>query len=287
MELAELAGFAFDLDGCIWLGDRLLPGAAELVEALRASGRRVVFVTNSSREVSPDVACRLERLGIGVPAGDVLTALDLLGETIRRRLGAVRVLALGGDRMAETLEAAGHAVVGTAGWARAHAVAVGYDPAFDITRLRAAARAVAGGAAFFAVNLDPRLPLDGGEFDPGCGALAEAVAVAAGVRPFVVGKPYRPIFEIALERLGCRPGEAAMVGDSLASDIAGGRAMGMYTVWLDPSGEEDGGGGADLVVRSLEELRDVWSRARAWREATGRPGRQVGAPPLGGPVRGA
>ena len=96
------------------------------------------------------------------------------------------------------------------------------------------------------------------EFDPGCGALAEAVAVAGGARPVVVGKPHHPIFEMALERLGCRPREAAMVGDSLATDIAGGRAAGMFTVWLDAAGEGAEPGQADLTVRSLVELREVW-----------------------------
>lgn len=262
MRLGDLRGFAFDLDGCIWAGATLLPGAAEFVKALRESGRRVVFVTNSSRELSQALSQRLTRLGILTPPGDVLAALELLGETIRRRLGPVPVLALGTDEMRRVLEATGHTVLGMDAWPRARAVAVGNDPAFDFARLRAASRAVAAGAAFFTVNLDPRLPVAPGEFDPGCGALAEAVVVAGGARPIVVGKPHRPIFEMALERLGCRPGEAAMVGDSLATDVAGGRGAGMFTVWLDPPGDGDGEGRADLTVRSLEELRELWAGSR-------------------------
>ncbi len=263
MSLANLRGFAFDLDGCIWAGHTLLPGAADFVTALRAAGRRVVYVTNSSRELSQGLSERLTHLGIATPADDVLAALELLGETIRRRLGPVRVLPLGTAEMSRVLEAAGHAVVGMEEWARAQAVAIGNDPAFDFGRLRAASRAVAAGAAFFTVNLDPRLPVAPGEFDPGCGALAEAIATAGGARPIVVGKPHRPIFDMALERLGCRPGEAAMVGDSLATDITGGREAGMFTVWIDPSGDGGGEGRASLTVRSLEELLELWTRARA------------------------
>lgn len=265
MGLGELRGFAFDLDGCIWAGPTLLPGAAELVTGLRAAGCRVVYVTNSSRELSESLSARLTRLGIPTPAGDVLPALELLGETIRRRIGAARVLALGTDEMRRVLEGAGHTVVGLADGARAQAVAIGNDPAFDFARLRVAARAVAAGAAFFTINLDPRLPVGPGEFDPGCGALAEAIAVAGGARPVVIGKPHRPIFEMALERLGCPPREAAMVGDSLATDVAGGRAAGMFTVWLDPTQEGCDGradGRASLTVRSLEELFELWAKAR-------------------------
>jgi HAD superfamily hydrolase (TIGR01450 family) len=252
---AGLRGFAFDLDGCIWAGTTLLPGAAELVAALRAAGRRVVFVTNSSRELSPVLAERLTRLGISTPPAQVLAALELSGEAIRRRLGPVRVLGLGTDDMRAVLERAGHVPVAVGSWPDAQAVLVGNDPAFDFVRLRAASRAVAGGATFFTVNLDPRLPVGPAEWDPGCGALAEAIAVAGGARPLVIGKPDRPIFEMALERLGCRAAEAAMVGDSLATDVDGGRAVGMFTVWLDAAGVGGGEGRADLTVRALSELR--------------------------------
>jgi HAD superfamily hydrolase (TIGR01450 family) len=261
MKLSALRGFAFDLDGCIWAGSTLLPGARELVEALRCDGRGVVFVTNSSRERATQIAARLTRFGIPSDAADVLAALDLLGETIRRRVGSVAVLPLGTQDMRDVLEAAGHRVVDVDDWCRAQAVAVGNDPAFDFARLRAASRAVAAGAAFFTVNLDARLPVGPDEFDPGCGALAEAVAVAGGARPVVVGKPHAAIFEMALERLGCRPSEAVMVGDSLATDVAGGRAAGMATVWVDAAAAGQEPAQADAVVRSLVELLEVWRAA--------------------------
>ena len=262
MKLSALRGFAFDLDGCIWAGSTLLPGARELVEALRADGRGVVFVTNSSRERAGQIAARLSRLGIPSSPADVLAALDLLGEAIRRRVGPAAVLPLGTREMGEVLEAAGHTVVGFEDWRRAGVVAVGNDPLFDFGRLRAASRAVAAGAALFTVNLDPRLPVAPGEFDPGCGALTEAVAVAGGARPVVVGKPHAPIFEMALERLGCPAPEAMMVGDSLTTDVAGGRAAGMVTVWVDPAGERREPAQADMVVRDLAELLEAWRGAR-------------------------
>jgi len=146
-------------------------------------------------------------------------------------------------------------------WRRAEVVAVGNDPLFDFGRLRAASRAVAAGAALFTVNLDPRLPVAPGEFDPGCGALTEAVAVAGGARPVVVGKPHSPIFEMALERLGCAAGEAAMVGDNLVTDVAGGRAAGMATVWVETEGAGMVTGDATVTVRDLAELHRLWEGA--------------------------
>ncbi len=255
MRLADLRGFAFDLDGCVWAGAVLLPGASEFLTVLRQRGKRLVFLTNNSRELPESVATKLNSLGVQATAQEVVTALDLLGEEIGRRFGRTAVLALGVGEMARALEAHGHRVVSVERWKEARVVAVGNDPTFDYAKLRAASRAVACGAGFVTVNLDPRLPLEEGEFDPGAGALAEAVAVASGVRPLVVGKPSPSIFKTTLDRLGCRPEEAAMVGDSLRSDIQGGREAGMITVWVAPWGAKGLEGiRPHLRVASLHEL---------------------------------
>jgi len=81
----------------------------------------------------------------------------------------------------------------------------------------------------------------------------QAVAVAAGVRPIVVGKPEPPLFRMALERLGLAAGTTAMVGDSIPSDIRGARAVGMPTVLYAPAGGA-AADAADVVVSSFAEL---------------------------------
>lgn len=249
--LADLEGFVFDLDGCVWNGDALNPGAGETLAALARAGRRLAFVSNNSRATGAELRARLHRLGVSV-AEHVLTPLEIIGAFILERHGRSRVLVMGASEMAEVIAAAGHEVVAMADYRRASVVAVGND--FDLTyeRLGAAARAVAAGAALVTPNVDPRLPIEGGEFLPGCGAIVEAVAVAGGARPEVVGKPQRPLFDMALARLGVAASAAAMVGDSVESDIRGGRAAGMRTVLYAPDGGEPDA--ADVVVRSFAEL---------------------------------
>lgn len=255
--LRTIRGFAFDLDGTIWAGPRLLPGAAELVADLRDAGVPIVFATNSSRYGSPAIAEALTRLGISAGPRDVIAAFDLTADEVLNRLGPVPVLAIGTPDLAGSMARAGHTPVPHERWGEARAVVVGNDPAFDFARLRAASRAVAAGAAFFAVNLDARFPVSDG-FDPGCGALAEAVATAARARPVVVGKPHPRLFEEAVTRLGCPPSSAAMVGDSQASDIVGGRAAGMFTVWVSPGADVPAVVEPDLTVDDLGELRRLW-----------------------------
>ncbi|MGZ6056155.1 MAG: HAD-IIA family hydrolase [Isosphaeraceae bacterium] len=260
--LGAIRGFAFDLDGTIWAGPKLLPGAAELVANLRGAGLGVVFASNSSRHGSALLARRLTAMGIVADDGDVVAAFDLVGDEILRRLGPLRVMPLGTSDLADLLKSAGHKVLPIDEWAGAQAVVVGNDPSFDFGRLRAASRAVAAGAAFFAVNMDARFPVAEDQFDPGCGALAEAIAVASGVRPISIGKPNRPLFELTIARLGHSAAEAAMVGDNLPSDIAGGRAAGMLTIWLDDRNDVPMPPEADLKVASLKELHQLWLAQR-------------------------
>jgi 4-nitrophenyl phosphatase len=261
--LRDLRGFTFDLDGTIWEGPRLLAGAVELVDDLRKEGLGVVFASNCSRHGSPLLCRQLADLGIGTTPSEVFTPFDLVGEEVKRRLGPAPVLVIGTEDVGRVMEASGHTTLPVDRWHDARAVVVGVDHDFSYDRLRAAARAVASGAAFFAINLDARFPVGPGAFDPGCGAIAEAIAVAAGVRPAAIGKPERPLFQIAIERLGCPPRQAAMVGDSTVSDIAGGRAAGMFTIWLDPEDNDSQPDSVDLKVRDLPELHQLWRRARS------------------------
>jgi ribonucleotide monophosphatase NagD (HAD superfamily) len=165
--LRELRGFAFDLDGTIWEGPVLLPGAVELIADLRAAGLGVVFASNCSRSGASVLSHRLAALGITAVPREILTPFDLIGGEVRRELGPVPVLVIGTKELSRVLANSGHTSVPIERWEEARAVVVGVDIDFSYERLRAAARAVAGGASFFAVNLDSRFPVGSGLFDPG------------------------------------------------------------------------------------------------------------------------
>jgi HAD superfamily hydrolase (TIGR01450 family) len=250
--LADLRGFVFDLDGCVWHGSELSPGAAPALAALHGAGRRLAFVSNNSRATGSDLRARLRDLGVA-EAEHVLTPLEIIGDVIAERWGRARVLSIGAPEMAQAIARSGHEILDLERYGEATVVAVGNDFDLSYRRLTVAARAVAAGAALVTPNLDPRLPIEGGDFLPGCGAIVAAVAVAGGARPVVVGKPEPPLFRIALRRLGLDAGEAAMVGDSVESDIRGARAVGMTTVLYAPDGAVPDRE-VDVVARSFAEL---------------------------------
>lgn len=250
--LAALRGFVFDLDGCVWGGPVLNPGAGEALAALRRGDRRIAFITNNSRLTGDEIHTRLDALGV-TGADAYLTPLEIIGDTIRERYGVSRVLVIGAAELAAMIRRAGHEILDVKDYRRATVVAVGNDFDLSYERLTAAARAAAAGAPLVTPNVDPRMPIEDGDFLPGCGALVAAVAAAAGVTPVVVGKPEPPLFEIALRRMQLAPHEAAMVGDSIPSDIAGGRRAGMRTVLYAPNGAP-ADAPADVVVSSFAEL---------------------------------
>lgn len=256
LDLRLLRAFIFDLDGCVYTGNTLVPGVHALLQRLRENGRRILFLTNNSREAGEELRAKLARMGVSATREEILSAVEIVGPLVRERFGPSRVLAIGGETLHRLLREAGHSMVPLEAYREARVVVLGHDFDFDYRKLTAASRAVASGAAFLAVNLDPRLPVEDGEFYPGCGTLAEAVATAAGVTPEVVGKPMPHIFRVALARLDVLPGEAAMIGDSLASDVAGAQAVGLKTIWLAPRGATAGDARPDLTIRDFTEIQE-------------------------------
>ena len=109
--LGEMGGFVFDLDGCVWTGEVLVPGAADVLALLRRRGRRVSFLTNNSRARSLTLSAKLVRLGVEAAVHEVLTPLEILGEIIATHWGPSRVLAIGGPELEQAAVDGGHTLV--------------------------------------------------------------------------------------------------------------------------------------------------------------------------------
>jgi len=222
-------GLVCDLDGVVYRGHVAVPHA---VESLLARGDTVglVLATNNASRPTAEVARQLSALGLDVTSDQVVTSAQAGAAHLASVLKpGDRVLAVGGPGVGEALTAVGLRPERTSAGVRA--VLQGYGRDVRARDLAEAAYAIAAGATWIATNLDATLPTDRG-MAPGNGTLVDAVEVATGRHPLVVGKPEAPLYSLSASRLGADPCDVLAVGDRLDTDILGAVNAGMDSLWV-------------------------------------------------------
>lgn len=220
--------YLIDLDGVVYRGNELLPGALEFVNWLTINEKKYLFLTNNSFATGTQILAKLARMGIHTDDHHLLTAGQAAVQNIGRRVPGGIVYVVGEQPLIDLVEAQGLKIAASED-ADADAVLVGLDRYFDYQKMTNAANAIRAGALFVTINRDPVLPVAGG-FLPGCGSLAAAIECASGASPEVVGKPEPMLLLEAMQVLGSRPEETVMVGDGLAIDILAGQRAGTHTL---------------------------------------------------------
>ncbi len=218
-----------DLDGVVWLAHQPIAGAVEAVARLRASGRRVLFVTNNSAARRAQHEQALAAIGIEA-VGDVVSSAMAAALLVAP---GERVLVVGGPGIVEALELRGAEVVINDGRATDmgfDAVVVGLDRDFDYDRLAVAAAVIRAGARLIGTNTDSTFPTPHG-LQPGGGSILAAVATAAGTGAVIGGKPHVPMADVIMQMLSTaqRPFDATstlMVGDRVETDGLFARRLG-------------------------------------------------------------
>lgn len=220
-------GYIFDLDGTLYRGNRVIPGAPQAIAELRQRGCGVVFVSNKPLQRRDVYAEKLTRLGIPTPPEDVINSSLVLARYLAREMPGAAVYALGERPLLDELVAAGLGVSETP--EEIDVVVASFDRSFDYHKLNVAFQALRRGARFVATNADATCPVEGGEI-PDAGAVIGALEGCSGREvELVVGKPSALTVEIALERLRLPAAACLMVGDRLETDIVMGHRAGMTT----------------------------------------------------------
>jgi 4-nitrophenyl phosphatase len=195
-------------------------------------------------------------MGMQVPEERIVTTSVATTVYLREVLPpGARVLVIGEPPFRRAVAGAGF----VPGWENVAAVVVGLDRRLTYRKLAAATAALARGVPFVAANPDPMLPTEDGAL-PGAGALVAALRYATNREPVIIGKPQPGLLREAMARIGTRPEETAIVGDQPATDVAAGRAAGLFTILVQtgalgirPASGRDPR--PDLTVRDLHELR--------------------------------
>lgn len=220
--------YVFDLDGTVYLGDALLPGAGEAITAIRDRGARTVFLSNNPTHTVADYARKLTRLGLDTPESDIVNSSAVMADFLaglREREGIERLFVVGEPPLVAVLEAAGFELVDDA--ASTQAVIASFDRTFVYRKLQVAFDAIRAGARFFATNGDRYCPVPGGG-EPDAASIIAAIEACTGVRcEAIVGKPSRQMTDAVLARIGVPADRCIMVGDRLETDVQMGLNAGM------------------------------------------------------------
>ena len=220
--------FLFDLDGTLYLGDRLFGGVCELLSLIRTRGGQYRFLTNnSSRSVAAYVE-KLARLGVAAEESDFLTSVDALISYLRTQGDKDRrYYVCGTESMKSQLRAAGFAIA--EGRADADALLMGFDTELTFQKLEDAYILLGQGVPYIATNPDWVCPTFYG-FVPDCGSVCEMLWRATNRRPVVIGKPEPLMPQLAMREAGTSVRETLLVGDRIYTDIASGANAGIDTL---------------------------------------------------------
>lgn len=249
-------GYLIDMDGVLYRGNELIPGADRFVRLLRERGLPFLFLTNNSQRTRRDVAAKLERMGIDVEEQHIFTCAMATARYLaqQKKKGTAYVIGEGG--LLTALHQNGYAIVDS----DPDYVVVGEGRVFNLEMVEAAVRMILRGAKLIATNLDPNCPTPNG-LRPGCGAMVAMLEAATGVKAFSVGKPSPVIMRAARKQLGLATEEATMIGDTMETDILGGVQLGFHTILVLSGGtsREDLAQFAyapEVVVDSVADLAD-------------------------------
>lgn len=228
MTIHTYDAYLFDLDGVVWLGTEPIPGVAEAINSLKAARKNIRFITNNAGQHRSVQCEKLVRMGVHAEAAEVITSGYATAQVIKRTFGATSVHVMGTDDLRREMTDAGHQIVDE----KPSVVVVGFDREFSWQKLDTAFNAIHyHGSRFIACNEDRTYP-EHVRQRPGTGTMVAALAHCVGFPPeMVVGKPHRPIMEIALESLGLSAERCLMTGDKIETDILAAHEMGMATAF--------------------------------------------------------
>lgn len=220
-------GYIFDLDGTIYLGELLLPGAAELLTKLRTAGRRVAFLSNNPTKTREQYVAKLRGMGLQAELDEVVNSSYVMVQWLLAHAPGATLFVCGEAPLIGELTAAGFPLSERAD--EIEIVVASFDRTFTYHKLQVAFDAIRAGARLVATNPDRFCPVPGGG-EPDCAAIIAAIEACTNTRCEVnVGKPSPIMARTISAMMQLPPERCIMVGDRLMTDIAMGALAGMDT----------------------------------------------------------
>jgi 4-nitrophenyl phosphatase len=257
IDLSRKKLFLFDLDGVLTAGKEspVKLGGTRVINKIRAGkGKRLFVLTNDSTDTVETVLERLQRFDIPVKYEEILTSAKLTAQYVAKRHPKGTYFLVGERGLEEELNKEG--LKRTRG-SKADVVVVGLDRWLTYNKLDKAGEVARNGASIVACHY-AKLYMFKDRVAMAVGPIVRAIEFASDKKAVAIGKPSRLMFELALEKAGCRPEDAVMVGDQEETDILGAKKMGITSIMVKTGvfsrGETKTQ--ADAVVETVDDVAD-------------------------------
>lgn len=214
-----------DMDGVLVHEGVPVPGAAEFLQALTASHKRFLVLTNNSIYTPRDLHFRLKSSGLDVPQEAIYTSALAMADFLRTQRPEGSAYVIGEAGLTTALHEINYILTDI----EPDYVVLGETRSYSLGAITRAVRLVANGSRFIATNPDATGPSPEG-IQPACGAVASLITKATGVEPYFVGKPNPWMMRNALNKVGGHSESTAMIGDRMDTDIVSGMEAGLETI---------------------------------------------------------
>ena len=221
-----IKSFISDMDGVIYRGQHLIPGAKKFIKKLQKNNAKYLFLTNNAEQTPLDLQRKLEDMGIsGLTEDNFITSAMATAMFLKKQQPGGTAYVIGAGGLINELYKVGFSISES----KPDYVVFGKTKSYNFEMIKKAIELVSKGAKFIVTNPDMTDPIEGGGIEPACGSLIAPIERATGKKAFFVGKPNALMMTLAKQKLGSHSAETVMVGDRMDTDIIGGIESGMTT----------------------------------------------------------
>ena len=235
--LRRIKLYLFDMDGTLYLGDQLYPFTIDLLNKLKETGRKYLFMTNNSSKSVDDYIKKLAKLGIPSTREDFITSSQATAYYLKEYYPGRKLYVCGTRSLKKELEMEGFTV--TESVEETEVIVMGFDTELTFRKLHDVSYMLLtrGDIPYIATNPDYVCPTEFGSV-PDCGSVCDMIYNATKKRPVVIGKPSALMPTLAMSKWGYSKEESAVVGDRIYTDVKSGINAGITGI-LVLSGETD------------------------------------------------
>ena len=263
-KIKEIKLYLFDMDGTLYLGDKLFNFTTTLLKAIRENGGKYMFMTNNSSKSVKDYIKKLKKLGIDSEYDDFITSSQATAYYLEKHHRNARLYVCGTESLKDELRSKGFEV--TEELDKVDCIVMGFDTELTFKKLHDVSKLLLTrkDIPYIATNPDYVCPTEFGSV-PDCGSVCDMLYNVSGRRPLVIGKPEALMPVLAMEKTGYKKEETAVIGDRIYTDIKSGINAGAVTI-LVMSGEttreilEKSPEKPDFVMESAKEILDIISK---------------------------